>query len=257
MTNHDVWDAVVQTDGAPANSFEFLLRIKQGTGSPSAGQFLQTADINNVNPAFTAKNRQRQTYAAKGVESALKYGETLSLTFDIELIRDDNGLYQGVAQDLIDASKSVGLANLREIQAFDALGADYALQSKFGISISRTNTGWDDAGFMTVTATQYGKTTWIDNPVLEGNIPVLLAAEPTGRAATEHVFIQGEHFFLEGVADVVGAASVKFGATNATSYTVISDTLIDAVVPAGAAGAILIHVTNSAGEQTIDYTRGA
>lgn len=254
MANHDVWDAVAQTDGTPANSFEFLLRIQPGTG----GAHVQTADVNNVNPAFTAKNRNRETYAAKGVDSANKYGENLVLTFDVEAVRDTNGAFQPVLQDLIDASKSLGAANRRSIQAFDALGADYAFQSQFAIQVSRTGTGYDEAAFFTVTATQYGATTWIDNPVLTGNVPFLTSVAPLSAAGAAHVFIQGEGFFLDGVADVIGASHVKFGSTNATSYTVLSDTLIDAVVPGTGAADLPITVENSAGvSNAIDFERTA
>lgn len=252
-TNHDVWDAVAQTDGTPANSFEFLVAVK----AAGAGSFTQSADLTNVNPAFTAKNRNRETYAAKGVDAMLKYGETLVLTFDMELIRDENGQFTAFAQDLIDASKTKGVANLREIQAYDALGADYAFQSKFSIAVSRSGTSWDEAAFMTVTATQYGPTQWIDNPVLVGNVPILQSALPTAAEEGDEVYIEGERFFLDGAVDVSGATAVKFGTTNATSYTVVSDSLIVAVVPAGSAGAANITVTNSAGSTVLAYIRGA
>lgn len=250
VTNHDVWDAVAQTDGTPGNSFEFLLGIQPAAG----GAHVRTADITNVNPAFTAKNRNRQTYAAKGVDSMLKYGETLVLTWDHEVVRDANGQYDAILQDLVDASKSKGQANLRSIQAYDALGADYAFQSKFAISISRSGTDWDSAAFFTITATQYGATTWIDNPVLVGNVPVIEAVSPdTPVAAAAHLFIQGRGF--EGV---TGAASVKIGTTNATSYSVVSDTLIDAVMPAGSAGATYVRVTNPDGVgEDFPIVRGA
>lgn len=252
-TNHDVWDAVVQTDGTPANSFEFLLRIKPAGG----GAFIQTADITNVNPAFTGKNRMRQTYAAKGVESALKYGETLVLSFDIELVRDDNGLFQAVAQDLIEASKAIGVDNLREIQAFDALGADYAFQSKFAISVARQGTGWDEAAFMTVTATQYGKTTWIDNPVLVGLVPHIedvrtIDGTAPGDGATLYITGSGFAGLSEGT-----ASNVKFDGVNATDFDVVNDTLIIAVLPSGDAGVIPVVVGGTSPSTEFSLTRAS
>nr|WP_269330251.1 IPT/TIG domain-containing protein [Kineosporia babensis] len=50
-----------------------------------------------------------------------------------------------------------------------------------------------------------------------------------------------------GFAGLSGAAAVKFGGTNATSYTVNSTTSITAVSPAGSAGTIDVTVTNPAG----------
>ncbi|WP_285597436.1 IPT/TIG domain-containing protein [Kineosporia sp. NBRC 101731] len=50
-----------------------------------------------------------------------------------------------------------------------------------------------------------------------------------------------------GFAGLSGAAAVKFGGTNATSYTVNSATSITAVAPAGSAGTVDVTVTNPAG----------
>lgn len=54
--------------------------------------------------------------------------------------------------------------------------------------------------------------------------------------------IQGTNF-----TGVTGAAGVKFGATNATNYDLISDGLIEATIPAHAAGVVDVVVTNGAG----------
>src|SRR5690606_36007158 len=135
-------------------------------------------------------------------------------------------------QDLLDASKEIGTANRRRIQAYDALGADYAFQSDFAIESARANTGWDDASFFTITAEQYSPTEWIANPVLTGNVPILGEPLPTAAEEADSLYITGENFHKDGVIDVSGATSVKIGVTNATSYEVISDSLIVAVVPA-------------------------
>jgi hypothetical protein len=54
------------------------------------------------------------------------------------------------------------------------------------------------------------------------------------------VVINGAHFL-----GVTGPAGVKFGANNATSYTVDWDTKITAVLPAGNAGIVNVTVTNA------------
>jgi IPT/TIG domain len=46
------------------------------------------------------------------------------------------------------------------------------------------------------------------------------------------------------------AAAVKFGDVNAKSFTVVSDTKLTAVTPAGTAGAVVVKVTNSTGTST-------
>lgn len=238
-TNHDVWDAVQQTDGTPGNSFEFLIDVFYG------GSYKQTADITNVNPAFSPKTRMRNTYGAHGVDRATKYGENLVLTFDVEVVRDANGAFQPLLQALLAASRLVGNANKMKIRAYDALGADYAFESMFTISAARSGTDWDSAAFFTITATQSGTTSWLTNPVLVGNVPVISGVAPVSVAAATagaHIYIQGQRF-----TGVTGAASVKVQGVNATSYIVLSDTLIDAIIPAGALGTAAVQVTSPIG----------
>lgn len=237
MANKDVWDAIVQTDGAPANSFEFLLDIYYG------GSFHRTADITDLNPAFTAKNRSRETYAAKGVDSAMKYGFNLSLTWNHEPIRDAVGAFQPELNALFQADRAVGIANIMRLRAYDALGADYAFDGDFSISVSRSGTGADEKAWYTITATLVKFRGWITNPVISGNKPQIDNVDPDTAATGATVYIEGVGF-----TGTTGVTGVKFGTTNATSYTVVNDGLIAAVVPAGTEDQSMpITVTNSTG----------
>src|SRR5207244_6608300 len=71
--------------------------------------------------------------------------------------------------------------------------------------------------------------------------PVLTSVNPTARPSSDgsSVTISGSHF--------TGASSVKFGATNASSYTVDTDGQITAVSPAHAAATVDITVTTVGG----------
>lgn len=80
-------------------------------------------------------------------------------------------------------------------------------------------------------------------------VPTITSALPSGAAAGATVTIVGTGF--------TGATQVQFGATNATSFTVVSDTEITAVMPAGTAGSAQVKVTTPGGVATIAYTRGA
>ncbi|WP_378144810.1 phage major capsid protein [Cnuibacter sp. UC19_7] len=82
--------------------------------------------------------------------------------------------------------------------------------------------------------------------------PAVTAATPSGAAAGATVTVEGSGF-----TGVSGAGGVKFGSSNATSYTVVDDSTIAAVVPAGSAGTANITVTNAAGtSNSFGYTRG-
>ncbi|WP_439623756.1 beta strand repeat-containing protein [Gemmata sp.] len=75
-------------------------------------------------------------------------------------------------------------------------------------------------------------------------IPTITALSPGGGpiAGGNSVVITGTGF-----AALTGAASVMFGAVNAASYVVNSNTQITAVAPAGAAGSVNVSVTNAIG----------
>lgn len=89
-----------------------------------------------------------------------------------------------------------------------------------------------------------GEVVDIDNP-LGTALPGILGLSPaTGdEAGGELISIYGEKF-----TGVTGAAGVKFGATNATSYVFINDGWIVAIAPAGTAGTVQVKVTTPAGE---------
>ncbi len=82
------------------------------------------------------------------------------------------------------------------------------------------------------------------------SVPALTGATPSGAAASALVTITGS--------SLTGATTVKFGATNATAFTVLSDSTIVASMPAGSAGAANITVTTPTGTSgALSYTRGA
>lgn len=74
------------------------------------------------------------------------------------------------------------------------------------------------------------------------------SALPADAAAGDSVTITGSGFS--------GTTGVKFGAANATSFAVVNNATLTAVLPAGTAGSAQITVTTPAGTATLPYTRG-
>jgi hypothetical protein len=101
-----------------------------------------------------------------------------------------------------------------------------------------------DLDIISVTLDGQGRLNAITHPNTGSVIPVITGLIPaTGLAAGGSLCrITGTNF-----TGTTGATGVKFGATNATSYDVISDGLIEAIVPAHAAGVVDVAVTNGAG----------
>lgn len=82
-------------------------------------------------------------------------------------------------------------------------------------------------------------------------VPTISSVLPGSQGATMLVTILGSRF-----TGTVATSGVKFGATNATNWVVVSDAMIVAELPAGSAGAANVTVTNAAGVSTaFSYTR--
>jgi hypothetical protein len=93
----------------------------------------------------------------------------------------------------------------------------------------------------------------IANPYQAVASPVVTAVTPSGASAGQSVVINGQGF-----TGTVVSTGVKFGGTAATSFTVVNDQLITAVLPAGSAGPAAVTVQNANGtSNSFAYARGA
>lgn len=125
-------------------------------------------------------------------------------------------------------------------------GSGYAI-----VEMSRSKTGTGDLEEWQLTFTGDGQPAAIANPYAASIAPVVLSATPSGVGAAGIVEIQGTGFI-----GTVVTTGVKFGATSATSWIVISDSLIVAVMPTGSAGSAAVTVTNATGvSNSLPYTR--
>lgn len=216
----DVFNSIVNTPGTPANSFELLLDVKPAGG----GGFVNIPDITDLAPVETPKNRNRETYASKGVDANNKYAASMQTTVNIEIVRDDAGQWQPELVDLMVAARSKGAANRRLYRVYDALGADYAFEATGAISTTFNGTDWDSAKWVTVTFAAYREVEWVTNPTADGTIPVITAALPVDAVATETLTLTGDRF--------TGATGVTIGGTAGTSLQVLNDGLLSFVIPA-------------------------
>ena len=124
-------------------------------------------------------------------------------------------------------------------------------QGRAIVEVNKSKTGVADLNEFTATLTGDGALSSIANPYVPASVPSILSASPSGVAAGGQVEIRGTGF-----TGTVSTTGVKFGATNATSWIVVSDQEIVAVMPAGTAGAANIVVTNATGASTaFGYTR--
>lgn len=139
------------------------------------------------------------------------------------------------------------------VRWYDRNGAPEAYSGRALVDWQQSKTGVADLEEVTMSFTIDGVLSAISNPYAAAAVPVIASASPTAVSVGNQVTITGNGF-----TGTIATTGVKFGATNATSWTVISDSLIVAIMPAGSAGAANIVVTNAAGASTaFSYTRGA
>lgn len=208
--------------------------------------------INDLNPPISPTLQAADDYDTDGWASFEKTMQSWILT--IKALRKTNAGVFDPGQELVRARQTGFADNARVyVRWYDRNGAPEAFKGRAIVGWVPSKTGVADLDEITCTLTGDGILTPITNPFSAAAVPVVLAATPSAVAQGGIVNISGTGF-----AGVTGATGVKFGATNATSYIVVSDNTIVAVMPAGSAGAANITITNTAGTSAaFAYTRGA
>lgn len=138
------------------------------------------------------------------------------------------------------------------VRWYDRVGKPEPSYTGFAIvEQSQSKTGVADLDEDGFTFTGDGAATPIANPYAAAAVPVITSALPGSIGVGGIVKITGSNF-----TGTVVTTGVKFGGVNATSWIVVSDQLIVAVMPAGSAGSAVALVTNAAGASaTFPYTR--
>lgn len=208
--------------------------------------------MNDFNPQETPTNQSADDYDSNGFAG---FEKTLTgAKLMIKALRKTTAGAFDPGQELVRATAfQFGTAARIYVRWYDRNGAAQAYSMLALVDYQQSKTGVADLEEVSVTFTGDGIISSITNPATAPQVPVIASALPSGVAQGGQVTISGAYF-----TGVTGAASVKFGATNASAYTVVSDSTIVAVMPAGSAGAANITVVNSAGTSAaFTYTRGA
>lgn len=227
-------------------------RVEVTTDLTLAGGWTQLNGISALKPSIDPNMVETSAYDTDGWDSFEITGNAWGLTTTF-FRRTVSGVYDP-AQELLRACQGqFGDSARVGVRWFDKDGGPEAYQGVAIVKWERAQDGVKDVDSATVTLSGDGVLTTISNPGTADVAPVLVSAAPSGAAAGELVRINGTGF-----TGVTGAASVKFGATNAADYEVVSDSVIVASMPAGTAGSAAIVVTNGVGaSNSLAYTRGA
>ena len=206
--------------------------------------------INDFSPPVTPNLQAADDYDTGGWSAFEKTMQAWVAT--IKALRKTTAGVFDPGQELV-RSKQLGFADAARINVrwYDRNGAPEAVQGVAIVGWVPSKTGVVDLDEITCTLTGDGTLAPIVNPGTAATAAIIMAATPSGAAAGSMVQISGSGF-----AGTTGATGVKFGGVNASSYIVVSDSLIVAIMPAGSAGSAPIVVTNPVGASTaFPYTR--
>ncbi|GAB3081043.1 hypothetical protein GCM10027053_52000 [Intrasporangium mesophilum] len=215
-----------------------------------AGGWVELKGIYALKPTVDANTVETGAYDTDGWDSFEITGNAWGVTASV-FRRTVTGVYDP-GQELARARiGGFGDAARVGIRFYDKNGGPEAYQGVAIVKWERANDGVKDVDAATITFMGDGVRNTITNPGTAATAPMLLSALPSGAAAGAQVTITGSGF-----TGTTGAAGVKFGANNASSYVIVSDQVIVAIMPAGTAGPANVVVTNGVGASTaLAYTR--
>lgn len=239
---------VAPTQGDQGNSFEWLWDINIGTAQ--APVWVNIPDIKGLTPNATPDMKDGSTYANKGSKSQSKAGEDFTLGVQVKGVKDLTGEFQSYVIALIEAADTTGGANVIGYRYYHATSAALAYEGTASVNWSRVNTDVADIEFFSFDLSGQGDRHKIVNPGVTGGKPSISSVQPTGAVAGDTVVVTGARF--------TGTTTVTMGGVAVTTESVISDSLLAIVVPAGTAGAAPVIVTNDVGASAaFTFIRGA
>ncbi|MDD7963308.1 phage tail tube protein [Microbacterium thalli] len=233
--------------------------IDVNLGTRAAPNYQSIRRMSGYAPTFPASTADVASYDNQGDPDEDVDGRGFAASFTVQGNRSvSTGLYLPELEALIAASRAKGEAAVLDVRFYHkpAVGApnpNDAGRADVTVEITRGNTGNTGIESFSVSITGKGGfepitnpwTGWATNPA-----PKITSVTPPSRAAGQQVTITGSGF--------MGATDVKFGTTSASAYTVVNDSTIIAVVPAGTAGNVNVTVVTPAGTSpNAPYTRGA
>lgn len=242
-----IYNATVPTAGTLAKSHEKIVRIKR------AGVFENiTGDVNNLGAVPTPVTFPRENYGNKGLPSIEKIGDSWVVTFDVEAVRDSNGVIaQAWLSNLVTVAQASGAANKVDAQVFDGRDENLkAIEGSFSVAaadLSAASTGFADKGAYRFTLTSDGVVDLVTSPIAGTGEPIIESVTPPGQGVADQVVIRGYKF--------TGTTGITIDSAAVLEFIVVDDYTLVPVIPATVSGAADIIVTNATGaSNTYAYT---
>lgn len=214
--------------------------------------YVQIKGVNDYNPQVANTEADASAYDTDGwgsTEITLKNWSASVKTF----VRTEAGVLDPGIKLCRDTQLAFGDQARLWVRSYDRNTGKEARKGRAIVTYNRSKSGVTDLDEVQIDFKGDGALVDIADVAITVPAPVVLSATPSGAAAGAQVTITGANFV-----GVLTTTGVKFGATNATSWTVVSANTIVAIVPTGTAGSAPITVTNATGaSNAFPYTRGA
>ncbi|SRR5258705_2901595 len=223
-------------------------RVDIDTAVFPASAYNQLLGVSDLKPNFAVRTAPDEMYEDGGADRVAVTGSSWELAIPLSLSKNAAGTSRDAVQAFLFAQHLAHVTGGGPTAEFGVKFYDRSGIAAEAFEGRAVITAWGPSGGqnkddITLTLKGQGKLVAITNPA-SSQVPVVSGLSPATGAAAGGTMVQifGGHF-----TGVTGAAGVKFGANNATSYTFVNDGLIVAVAPAHAAGSVQTIVTTPAG----------
>lgn len=208
--------------------------------------------ITDLNTSEKPTTQSTADYDNNGFDSMEKTLTSWSVVVKMDR-QNTSGVFDP-GQEILRATKfQFGELARAYVRWYDRNGAPEAYSGRALVSYVQSKTAVADVEEITATLDGDGIVSAISNPVSAANNPVITSVTPSAAAVGSLINIQGAYF-----TGTIPSTGVKIGGVSATTWNVVSDSLIVAEVPAGSAGSAPVTVTNANGtSNSFAYTRGA
>ncbi len=220
-----------------------------------SGGWVALNGVADLDPEIAAGLEDASAYDTNGWSTSEITMQSWTLQATVFRRQNGSNVYDA-GQELVRAAVGqFGTAARVGVRWFDKNGGPEAYSGVAVVSWKRTNTAVKnlEQAQITFTGTDIPLNLNISNPYVSALVPVVTSITPSGIGTGGAVTIQGANF-----TGLVTTTGVKFGGTNATSFSLLSDQQIVAVLPSGSAGTTSVVVTNATGAGAgFNYTRVA
>lgn len=216
-------------------------------GSVDAPNWVPVMGVTDFQPKRDTTLQEDSDFDSGGFASQTKTAEAWSLELKVArktLVADQTSYDAGQEFLRGKALGKMGSANSAHVRWYEMTDEGPRAEAYEGfaaVAWSPDGGKMSDLSTVSITLTGQGAATEIAHPDTGVEVPVVELLDPAAGDAAGGDLVQISGFAF------TGASEVNFGDAAATSFDVVDDGTIEAVSPAGAAGAVDVTVTTPAG----------